>query len=152
MIDWSQSHTEQEYVDAFGERKIHAKRVHDFLRPFAKVARRRGLGHNKPLQYPCKAGLALFNEAVTKWIMDSGRRKTLLFCTIVHQVALPSALSDNGLRFRKLLAHLAKKFLLQRPQVCSPHLYETMVGTEDGWRAWHQTLREHGFVKEGVLS
>jgi hypothetical protein len=32
-IDWTQPHTEQEYVDAFADKFIHAKRVREFLRP-----------------------------------------------------------------------------------------------------------------------
>jgi hypothetical protein len=150
-IDWTRPHTEQEYVDAFGEKKIHVKRVREFLRSFAQAAKRRGQGWNKPKEYPFKAGLALFETAMTKWITDSGKREALLFVTSVRQVALPTALTPQGLRFREMLGRLWKQFRPLKLETILPRFHE-LVETEEYWQLWHKELREAGFTAEQFIS
>jgi hypothetical protein len=152
-IDWTQPHTEQEYVDAFGEKKIHAKRVREFLRPFAQAAKRRGRGRNKPKEYPFEAGLALFERAITKWITDSDKREGLLFMTSVRQVTLPTALTPQGLQFREMLGRLWKQFGPLKVETISPRFHE-LVENEEYWQLWHKELHNAGFpaVAEQFIS
>jgi len=150
-IDWTQRHTEQEYVDAFGEKKIHVKCVRKFLRSFAQAARRRGRGRNKPMEYPFEAGLAFFETAMIKWITDGDKREALLFVTAMRQVLLPTALTPEGLQFREMLARLWKRFRPLKLETIMPRFNE-LVETEEGWRLWHKTLRAQGFNAEQFIS
>jgi hypothetical protein len=125
--------------------------VREFLRSFAQAAKRRGQGWNKPKEYPFKAGLALFETAMTKWITDSGKREALLFVTSVRQVALPTALTPQGLRFREMLGRLWKQFRPLKLETILPRFHE-LVETEEYWQLWHKELREAGFTAEQFIS
>lgn len=150
-LDWLQPHTEQEYVDAFGEKRIHVKRIRAFLRPFASTGKRRGRGRNRPVEFTVEAGFLLFCEAVSNWITDNNRRVAVLFATAAYQVVLPSALSPRALEFRKILAELFDRFKSKTPGIVLASTI-ALVGTDENWRSWHEVVRKVGILTQDFSS
>jgi hypothetical protein len=150
VIDWTLPHTVQEYVDAFGQKSIYAKKVRNFLGRFAPRRNRRGRGANKPLVYPFEAGLGLYEKAITDWIDGDDVRTTILFTDIMFQLALPNAISPAGFRCREVLARLAEKFLSGKKfSVLRPLVY--FVCSDETWALIHKSIRQQGIKAEQIL-
>jgi len=147
-MDWTESHTIQEYVDAIGEKSVHAKRVRSFLTTTYKaVARRRGISSRTPLEYPAEAGFALFDHAVNHWVSDPSRRSALILITVCCQAALPSALSENGRRFRATLERLWLQYCPGSP----PLEFMPYLLSEEGWREWNAVLQPDSKLAERMI-
>lgn len=146
-IDWTKPHTAQEYVDAFADARINVKRLREFLRPLSNTGKRRGRGHNNPIEYPFQTGLALMQKAVTEWIRDDRKRAMWLTATVTYQVTQPSALTPEGLRFRQVAALLCKRFWSGALKSIWPEGGGLrLVETEEAWRIWHTALQANGLI------